>query len=66
MIQTVLRREYMVACDGCGLVGPAKATADQAHQRAHEDGWQPITALCGFAFLTTWLCPDCQQSREAQ
>jgi len=65
MIQTVLRREYLVSCDGCGQTAPAKDSVDQAYEWVQAQGWQPVTALCGFAFLTTWLCPACQHHREA-
>ncbi len=65
MIQTILRREFQVACDGCGQAAPPQTTADQALEWAHAHEWQPITTLCGSAFLTTWLCPACQQRREA-
>jgi hypothetical protein len=65
MIQTVLRREFHVACDGCGQTTTPQSTADQAYEWAFDHNWQPITSLCGFAFMTTWLCPACQTQREA-
>src|SRR5262245_39317000 len=48
MIQTVLRREFHVACDGCGHTTTPQATADQAYEWAFDHDWQPITSLCGF------------------
>lgn len=65
MIQTVLRREYLVSCDGCGQSAPAKDTADQAYEWVVTQGWQTVKSHCGFAILTTWLCPACQAHREA-
>lgn len=66
MIQTVTRREFQVACDGCVQVAPAQTTSQQAFQWAQEQGWKPVTALVGFAFLTTWYCPQCVCVRAAQ
>lgn len=65
MIQTILRREFQVQCDGCGHSAPAQATTEKALEWVHAEGWKPITAHCGFALLTTWLCPACQHQREA-
>ena len=64
MIQTITRREYTVACDGCGITGPASKTAHEASCGVSALGWKSVTPILRFAFLTTWLCPDCQRRRE--
>ena len=66
MIQTVLRREYVMACDGCGQRSAALSTPAQAHQLAHSQGWKPITTYCAVGVLTNWLCPECQSCREGR
>jgi hypothetical protein len=65
MIQTITRREYTVACDGCGITGPAAGSAPDACRQVHELGWQSLSPIPRFDFLTTWLCPVCQEHREA-
>jgi len=65
MIQTITRREYAVACDGCGTTGPPAVSAQDACRRVGELGWQSLTPIPRFNFLTTWLCPVCQEHREA-
>jgi hypothetical protein len=64
MIHTVTRREFLVACDGCGQVGVPAATSDRAGELARALGWRPVPAVCGLEFLTTWFCPRCQRQRE--
>jgi hypothetical protein len=65
MIQTILRREYQLSCDGCSEAAPAKATTEQAVEWAHTEGWQAVKTVSGCGFLTTWFCPRCQRQREA-
>lgn len=64
MIQTIIRREYLVVCDGCGQPGPAAGTLDHASELVRSQDWQAITPVGGLAFLMTWLCPSCQHQRE--
>jgi hypothetical protein len=64
MIRTVTRREYSVACDGCGQSGPVAPCSDDACQRVQALGWEARVPIPRFEFLTTWLCPDCQRRRE--
>lgn len=63
MIQSHLRREYLIACDGCSQPGPTAATPAEADREARRRGWLSLEAFCGFAFLTNWLCPTCQANR---
>ena len=65
MIQTITRREYTVACDGCGATGPAADSAKDACRLVAELGWQALNPIPRFDFLTTWLCPVCQEHRDA-
>ena len=65
MIQTITRREYTVACDGCGMTGPAAQSPREARRLVNDFGWQSLTPIPRFDFLTTWLCPSCQEHREA-
>jgi hypothetical protein len=65
MIQTITRREYAVACDGCGTTGPAADTAQEARCQVAGLGWKSVTPILRFDFLTTWLCPACLSRREA-
>jgi hypothetical protein len=64
MIQTVVRREYRIACDGCGHHGPALSSSDLANQAARSQGWNAVAAYCAVGPLTTWYCPDCQGHRQ--
>jgi len=66
MIQNLTRREFQVACDGCGEKAASQATAQLALQSAQDSGWHTVSSLSGLAFLTTWFCPRCQGLREAQ
>ena len=65
MIQTITRREYAVACDGCVTTGPPASSAQDACRQVGDLGWQSLTPIPRFDFLTTWLCPVCQEHREA-
>ena len=65
MIQTITKREYAVACDGCGQTGPAADSLDEARRNVYALGWHSLTPIPNFDFLTTWLCPICQQHRNA-
>lgn len=64
MIQTITKREYAVACDGCGQKGPAADSSEEACRNVRELGWQSQTPIPQFDFLTTWLCPTCQEHRD--
>jgi len=65
MMQTITHREYTVACDGCGTRGPAARSARDASRLVNELGWQSVTPIPRFDFLTTWLCPVCREHRDA-
>ena len=65
MVQTVLRREFLTACDSCGQrCGPAVESPERALQLARDQGWQAVTSYCAVGLFTTWLCPACQTRRE--
>jgi hypothetical protein len=65
MIQTITRREYSVACDGCGAAGPAAESRGDAGRLVRDLGWQSLKPIPSFDFLTTWLCPTCQNQRDS-
>jgi hypothetical protein len=64
MIRTIVHREYLLSCDGCGRAGASGGTPDAAGQEVRNLGWQALTPWRGFAFLATWLCPACQRQRQ--
>lgn len=64
MIQTVLRREFVIICDGCGRHGGATDTPEAARNQARVQGWQPAVSFAGACFVTTWQCPACRAREE--